>query len=186
MRNFLILIFALGFVSLQAQCHKKASNHSARNVSYTYHADDIVDIALASDDFSTLVAAVKAADLVATLKSDGPFTLFAPTNAAFDKLPDGTVASLLEPKNKSALAGVLTYHVISGEFSATDIVKAIQLGGGQANLKTVQGGKLVAKMSGDNVILVDEKGGKSVIAKTDIEASNGIIHVIDTVVLPKG
>lgn len=186
MRNFLILIFALGFVSLQAQCHNKSNSHSARNVSYTYHSDDIVDIALASDDFSTLVAAVKAADLVSTLKSDGPFTLFAPTNAAFDKLPDGTVASLLEPKNKSALAGVLTYHVISGEFSATDIVKAIQLGGGQANLKTVQGGKLVAKLSGDNVILVDEKGGKSVIANTDIEASNGIIHVIDTVVLPKG
>ncbi|MEM0994557.1 MAG: fasciclin domain-containing protein, partial [Bacteroidota bacterium] len=102
MRNFLIVIFALMVTGLQAQCHK--NNSSARNVSYTYHTDDIVDIAASSDDFSTLVAAVKAADLVGTLKSSGPFTVFAPTNAAFDKLPDGTVASLLEPANKSTLA----------------------------------------------------------------------------------
>ncbi|MEM9849277.1 MAG: fasciclin domain-containing protein [Bacteroidota bacterium] len=183
MRNFLIVIFALMVTGLQAQCHK--NNSSARNVSYTYHTDDIVDIAASSDDFSTLVAAVKAADLVGTLKSSGPFTVFAPTNAAFDKLPDGTVASLLEPSNKSTLASILTYHVVSGKFGAADIINAIKLGGGTANLKTVQGGKLIAKISGNNVILVDEKGGKSVIAKTDLEASNGYIHVIDTVVLPK-
>ncbi|MEM9888345.1 MAG: fasciclin domain-containing protein [Bacteroidota bacterium] len=183
MRNFLIVIFALAVTGLQAQCHKSSSN--ARNVSYTYQTNDIVDIAASSDDFSTLVAAVKAADLVETLKSDGPFTVFAPTNAAFDKLPDGTVASLLEPNNKKTLVSILTYHVISGEFGAADIVNAIKLGGGTATLKTVQGGKLLAKMSSNNVILVDEKGGKSIIAKTDLEASNGYIHVIDTVVLPE-
>jgi uncharacterized surface protein with fasciclin (FAS1) repeats len=146
---------------------------------------DIVDIAVGSKDHTTLVAAVKAAGLVETLKSAGPFTVFAPTNAAFDKLPAGTVATLVKPENKATLTAILTYHVVAGKFSATDVVAAIKAGNGTATLTTVQGGKLKASLNGSSVILTDEKGGTSTVIVADLNATNGVIHVIDTVILPK-
>jgi uncharacterized surface protein with fasciclin (FAS1) repeats len=145
---------------------------------------DVVDIAIGSKDHTTLVAAVKAADLVATLKSEGPFTVFAPTNAAFDKLPKGTVANLLKPESKEALAGILTYHVVAGKLDAAAVVKAIKDGKGKAVLTTVNGAKLTATLNGKSVILTDAKGGKSKVLVTDLMGSNGIVHVIDTVLLP--
>jgi len=147
---------------------------------------DIVDNAVNSADHTTLVAAVKAAGLVDTLKGAGPFTVFAPTNAAFKGLPAGTVETLLKPENKAQLVKVLTYHVVSGKYTADDIVKAIQKGGGKAELKTVAGGTLVAELNGPkNVILKDESGNTASISTYDVLQSNGVIHVIDRVVLPK-
>jgi len=145
----------------------------------------IVDVAVGSKDHTTLVAAVKAADLVATLQSAGPFTVFAPTNAAFAKLPAGTVEFLLKAENKATLAKILTYHVISGSFNATAVVKAIKDGGGSVTLKTVSGGNLVASIKEGKVILTDEKGATSTVVATDLAANNGLIHVVDAVVLPK-
>lgn len=148
-------------------------------------AADIVDTAASAADFSTLVTAVKAADLVDTLKSKGPFTVFAPTNAAFAKLPAGTVETLLKPENKGMLTSILTYHVVPGKLMAADVVAAITAGGGKAEVTTVQGGKLTLSMMGDTVMLRDAKGGKSHVRAADLGTSNGVIHVIDTVVLPK-
>ena len=145
----------------------------------------IVDVAVGSKDHTTLVAAVKAADLVATLQSAGPFTVFAPTNAAFAKLPAGTVEYLLKAENKATLAKILTYHVIAGSFNATAVVKAIKDGGGSVTLKTVSGGNLVASIKEGKVILTDEKGAISTVVATDLAANNGLIHVVDAVVLPK-
>lgn len=145
----------------------------------------IVDVAVGSADHTTLVAAVKAADLVATLQSAGPFTVFAPTNAAFAKLPKGTVESLLKPENKATLAKILTYHVVAGNLNATAVLKAIKDGGGSVTLKTVSGGSLVASIKAGKVILTDEKGGVSTVVATDLAASNGVVHVVDSVVLPK-
>jgi len=145
----------------------------------------IVDIAVGSKDHTTLVAALKAADLVATLQSAGPFTVFAPTNAAFGKLPAGTVETLLKPENKATLAKILTYHVVAGNLNATAVLKAIKDGGGSVTLKTVSGGSLVASIKEGKVILTDEKGGVSTVVATDLAGSNGVIHVIDSVVLPK-
>ena len=144
----------------------------------------IVDIAVGSPDHTTLVAAVKAADLVGTLQSAGPFTVFAPVNGAFDKLPAGTVATLLKPENKSMLAKILTYHVVAGNLDSKAVVAAIKKGNGKVELTTVSGGKLWAMMDGKNVVLKDEKGGKSTITAVDLKGSNGVIHVIDSVVLP--
>ncbi len=146
---------------------------------------DIVDVAVSSKDHTTLVAAVKAADLVGTLKGDGPFTVFAPTNGAFDALPKGTVSTLLKPENKTKLTAVLTYHVVAGNFKAADVIKAIKKSDGEFTIKTVQGGTLVAMIKDGNVVLKDENGGISKITATDLNASNGVIHVIDNVVLPK-
>ena len=146
---------------------------------------DIVDIAAGSDDHTTLVAAVKAADLVTTLKSAGPFTVFAPTNDAFDKLPEGTVANLLKPENKSQLAKILTYHVVSGNLDATAVLDAIKKGDGKVILTTVSGGKLTASLDMGKVKLNDESGNSAFVTVTDLKGSNGVIHVIDTVVLPK-
>lgn len=145
----------------------------------------IVDIAVGSTDHTTLVAAVKAADLVATLQSAGPFTVFAPTNAAFGKLPAGTVESLVKPENKAVLTKILTYHVIAGNFNASAVVKAINDGGGKAVLKTVSGGSITASLKDGKVILTDEKGGVATVVAADLNASNGVIHVVDAVVLPK-
>lgn len=145
----------------------------------------VVDIAVGSKDHTTLVAAVKAADLVATLQSAGPFTVFAPTNAAFAKLPAGTVESLLKPENKATLTKILTYHVIAGSFNAAAVVKAIKDGGGSVSLKTVSGGNLVASIKAGKVILTDEKGAIATVIATDLKADNGLVHVIDAVVLPK-
>jgi uncharacterized surface protein with fasciclin (FAS1) repeats len=146
---------------------------------------DIVDNAVNSKDHTTLVAAVKAAGLVDTLKSAGPFTVFAPTNAAFGALPAGTVDTLLKPENKSALTGVLTYHVVAGKMDAAAISKAIADGKGEAKLKTVAGGTLTAKSSGGKVMVMDEKGGSANVTIADVYQSNGVIHVVDKVLLPK-
>ncbi|HSK12332.1 MAG TPA: fasciclin domain-containing protein, partial [Phnomibacter sp.] len=148
-------------------------------------AQTIVDVAVGSSDHSTLVAAVKAAGLVETLQGSGPFTVFAPVNAAFEKLPAGTVETLLKPENKGLLTAVLTYHVVAGNLDAAAVVKAIEDGGGKATVTTVQGGKLTAAIEGGKVVLTDAKGGKSTVTATDLKGSNGIIHVIDTVVLPQ-
>lgn len=145
---------------------------------------DVVDIAIGSADHTTLVAAVKAADLVATLKGAGPFTVFAPTNAAFDKLPEGTVANLLKPENKAQLAKILTYHVISGNIEASAVLAAIKSGKGTAVLTTVSGDKLTASLDKGKVKLTDAKGNASYVTATDLKGSNGVVHVIDTVVLP--
>ncbi len=146
---------------------------------------DIVDVAVGSEAHTTLVAALQAADLVTTLKSKGPFTVFAPTNEAFAKLPEGTVETLLKTENKGALAGVLTYHVVAGTFDAKAVLAAIQKGKGKVVLTTVAGGKLTAAIENGSVVLTDENGGKATVTATDLKASNGIIHVIDAVVLHK-
>jgi len=145
---------------------------------------DIVDNAVNSADHTTLVAAVKAAGLVDTLKSAGPFTVFAPTNEAFDKLPAGTVDTLLKPENKDMLTKILTYHVVAGRLSAGDIKKMIKAGNGKAELKTVSGGSLWAMEHGGKIMLQDEKGGMSTITIPNVFQSNGVIHVVDTVVMP--
>ncbi|MEO9470176.1 fasciclin domain-containing protein [Parasphingorhabdus sp.] len=144
----------------------------------------IVDVAVGNENFSTLVTAVTAAGLGETLNGDGPFTVFAPTNDAFAKVDADTLASLLTPEKKDDLAGLLTYHVVAGKVMAADVVKAIADGGGTATLTTVQGAPLKASLDGENVILEDAAGGKSTIIMTDVEASNGVIHAIDTVVMP--
>jgi uncharacterized surface protein with fasciclin (FAS1) repeats len=155
------------------------------SVSAFSQKNDVVDIAISSADHTTLVAAVKAADLVATLKSAGPFTVFAPTNAAFAKLPAGTVESLLKPENKAQLAKILTYHVVSGNLDAAAVVAAIEEGKGKVVLTTVSGGKLTASMDSGKVKLTDESGNSAFVTATDLKGSNGVIHVIDGVVLPK-
>ena len=145
---------------------------------------DVVDIAISSKDHTTLVAAVQAADLVATLKGKGPFTVFAPTNAAFGKLPNGTVESLLKPESKATLAGILTYHVVAGNIDAAAVLAAIEKGKGKAVLTTVNGEKLTASLDGKNVVLTDAKGGKTTVTTVDLKGSNGVVHVIDAVLLP--
>jgi uncharacterized surface protein with fasciclin (FAS1) repeats len=150
-----------------------------------YPKKNIVENAVNSKDHTTLVAAVKAAGLVDALMGAGPFTVFAPVNAAFDKLPAGTVETLLKPENKAALAGVLTYHVLAGKFDAKSVTDAIKKGNGKAVFTTVSGGKLTASKKGKDVMLTDENGGMSKITIADVFQSNGVIHVIDSVVLPK-
>ncbi len=149
-----------------------------------YANKNIVENAVNSADHTTLVAAVKAAGLVDTLEGAGPFTVFAPTNDAFSKLPAGTVDSLLKPENKDQLVKVLTYHVVAGKVSSKDLVKMIKAGHGKAELKTVEGGKLIAALHGGKVMLTDEKGGMATVTIADVYQSNGVIHVIDSVVLP--
>jgi uncharacterized surface protein with fasciclin (FAS1) repeats len=149
-----------------------------------YASKNIVQNAMNSKDHTTLVAAVKAAGLVATLEGKGPFTVFAPTNEAFDKLPNGTVETLVKPENKEKLTSILTYHVVSGKVTAEKLAEKIKAGGGKAELKTVNGETLTAKMDGDSVELVDEKGGMSKVTIADVMQSNGVIHVIDTVLMP--
>lgn len=147
---------------------------------------NIVENAVNSKDHTTLVAAVKAAGLVETLASAGPFTVFAPTNDAFENLPEGTVATLLKPENKVTLTKVLTYHVISGTYTSADLMKLIKKGNGKATLKTVSGDELYFSMNGPSNLLVwDEKGGSANIIVRDVMQSNGVIHSIDSVVLPK-
>jgi uncharacterized surface protein with fasciclin (FAS1) repeats len=150
-----------------------------------YPSKNIIENAVNSKDHTTLVAAVKAAGLVETLSGPGPFTVFAPTNKAFDKLPKGTVETLVKPENKTTLTNILTYHVVAGKMSAADLMKAIKDGGGKATLKTVNGGTLTAMMKGSKKIeLTDAKGGMSTVTIADVNQSNGVIHVIDTVLMP--
>ncbi|SFP44353.1 Uncaracterized surface protein containing fasciclin (FAS1) repeats [Variovorax sp. PDC80] len=149
-----------------------------------YPTKDIVDNAVNSKDHTTLVAAVKAAGLVDTLKSPGPFTVFAPTNAAFAALPPGTVDTLLKPENKGTLTTVLTYHVVPGRMDSAALMNAIKAGGGKAVLKTASGGTLTAMMSGSNVLVTDAKGGTAMVTIADVYQSNGVIHVVNKVLLP--
>jgi uncharacterized surface protein with fasciclin (FAS1) repeats len=149
-----------------------------------YPAKNIVENAVNSQDHTTLVAAVKAAGLVDTLEGPGPFTVFAPTNEAFAKLPAGTVDTLLMPANKDQLVKVLTYHVVPGKVTSKDLVKLIKKGGGKAELRTVSGGTLTASLDMGKVVLTDEKGGMATVTIADVYQSNGVIHVIDSVALP--
>ena len=151
-----------------------------------YRTKNIVENAVNSADHTTLVAAVKAAGLVDTLAGKGPFTVFAPTNAAFDKLPAGTVQTLLLPENKGMLTKVLTYHVVAGKYDSKKLAQLIKKGGGEARLTTVSGGTLTARMNGMNGIsLTDEKGGTSNVTTANVYQSNGVIHVVDTVLMPR-
>ena len=149
-----------------------------------YKTKNIVENAMNSQDHTTLVAAVKAAGLVETLQGKGPFTVFAPTNAAFGMLPAGTVDTLVMPENKAMLTKILTYHVVAGNMDSKKIMKAIKKGNGKAMLKTVSGGTLTATMEGNNLILTDEKGGRSKVTIANVKQSNGVIHVVDTVLMP--
>ncbi len=166
-----------------------AAGASADGISYVggaamYPTKTIVGNAVNSPDHTTLVAAVKAADLVDTLSGAGPFTVFAPTNAAFGKLPAGTVDTLVLPQNKSTLQSVLTYHVVPGRVTASELVAMIQSSGGRATLKTVQGAPLYASMMGSTVMLTDAKGNTGHVTQGDVMQSNGVIHVVDTVLMP--
>ena len=188
-RSRLLAVAALAaFATVPATAHdhaKPAKPAKATKAATPMAAETIAAKAASLPDFSTLVTAVQAAGLVDTLNSAGPFTVFAPTNAAFGKLPAGTVATLVRPENKGTLTTVLTYHVVPGRILAADVVKAVKAGGGKASLTTVQGGKLTAQYDRHGaLVLMDEKGGTSKITATDINQSNGVIHVIDTVVMP--
>ena len=180
-KKIAVLLFGLVTLAVSAMAGSKNPVVGGQEM---YPTKDIIDNAVNSADHTTLVAAVKAAGLVDTLKGAGPFTVFAPTNAAFAKLATGTVENLLKPENKDTLTKVLTYHVVAGRLSARDLKKQIKAGNGQAVLKTVSGGTLVVMMQGENVVLKDEKGGVSTITIPNVFQSNGVIHVVDTVVLP--
>lgn len=151
-----------------------------------YATKNIIENAVNSKDHTTLVAAVKAADLVETLQTKGPFTVFAPTNAAFDNLPAGTVETLLKPENKKLLQTILTYHVVAGRMGAKEILMAIKAGNGKAMLKTVSGGTLTASQKDGMVYITDENGNEAQVTIADVNQSNGVIHVINAVVTPKG
>lgn len=179
-------VFALAACSSEAPSASvdEGSTDAMMDSAETAEPGTVVDVAVGNPDFSTLVTAVTAADLGATLAGEGPFTVFAPTNAAFDKVDPDTLSALLTPEKKDDLTGLLTYHVVAGKLMAADVVKAITDGGGTATLTTVQGAPLKATLDGDSVILEDAAGGKSTVIMTDVDASNGVIHAIDTVVMP--
>jgi uncharacterized surface protein with fasciclin (FAS1) repeats len=181
-RNFVAVAVALmfGFSSLHASAQKDPMVGGAA----MYPTKNIVENAVNSKDHTTLVAAVKAAGLVDTLEGPGPFTVFAPTNEAFDKLPAGTVDTLLKPDNLDQLKKILTYHVVAGKMTSKDIAKAIKAGGGKAVLTTVEGGKLTAMMDGGKLVLTDEKGGTSTVTIANVIQSNGDILVVDKVLMP--
>ena len=175
----IVSVFALNFS--YAQMEKTVEVGGAA----MYPSKNIVENAVNSKDHTTLVAAVKAAGLVETLESAGPFTVFAPTNEAFDMLPKGTVETLLKPENKDKLTGILTYHVVAGRIGSKELADLIEAGNGKAELKKVAGGKLWAMMKGKEIILKDENGGMSAVTIKDVNQSNGVIHVVDHVLLPK-
>ncbi|MBT8233220.1 MAG: fasciclin domain-containing protein [Saprospiraceae bacterium] len=179
------IILSLSFILLSNLAIAQCGSHSKTSNASWNHQSDLVDIVSGSNDFTTLTVALKTAGLVKTLQGDGPFTVFAPTNSAFAKLPDGTVATLLKPENKSQLSKILTYHVVEGRFTARDIINAIKSSDGSFEVKAVSGDRLTASIQNDTVILTDENGNKSAVLKTDLDSSNGIAHVIDSVVLPQ-
>ena len=182
MRAALFAVAAAGLAAgAQAEMHAKTVMVGGAPM---YPTKNIVENAANSKDHTTLVAAVKAAGLVDTLSGPGPFTVFAPTNKAFDKLPAGTVATLVKPENKDTLTKILTYHVISGAMTSKDIAAAIKAGGGKATLTTVQGETLTAAMHGGKLMLTDAKGGMSTVTIANVTQSNGVIHVVDTVLMP--
>ena len=182
----LVTALGLGFAAPVALAPAYAQEKTVEvGGSPMYPSKDIIDNAVNSKDHTTLVAAVKAAGLVDTLKSAGPFTVFAPVNAAFAALPAGTVDTLLKPENKPMLTGILTYHVVAGKMSAADLQAAIKAGGGKASLTTVQGGKLTAtETAPGKIMLTDAKGGMAMVTIADVNQKNGVIHVIDHVLLP--
>jgi uncharacterized surface protein with fasciclin (FAS1) repeats len=191
LKTFSVLLL-LGVIA--TSCGKKKEADSAAMTDSTAVSMDttvveetpnIVGVASANADFSTLVTAVKAAGLVETLSGDGPFTVFAPNNAAFAKLPAGTVDGLLKPENVEKLKAVLTYHVVAGKFDAATVTDAINKNNGKYSVKTVQGGTIVLSLMDGKVMLTDEKGGSAMIILADLAASNGVIHAIDSVVMPK-
>ena len=180
-RNFLaVAILTVGFV-FTSNAQKTVMVGGAA----MYPNKNIVENAVNSKDHTTLVAAVTAAGLVETLQSSGPFTVFAPTNAAFDKLPAGTVETLVKPENKKTLQTILTYHVVAGKLDSKAIAKAIKMGNGKAMMKTVSGGTLTFWMDGKDLYISDEMGNKSMVTIADVYQSNGVIHVVDTVLMPK-
>ncbi len=181
--SLMVLLTIAAFANQEAFGQMKDSNPMVGGAAMM-RSMNIVDNAMNSADHTTLVAAVKAAGLVETLKSKGPFTVFAPTNAAFDKLPTGTVETLVKPENKAMLTKILTYHVLAGKFDSKAIAKRIKAGGGTAKFKTVSGGKLWASMSGNSLVLKDEKGGTSTVSIGNVYQSNGVIHEVDTVLMP--
>lgn len=180
----IVLTLGVTFSASAQEMGMKSDGNPMVGGAAMYKAKNIVENAVNSKDHTTLVAAVKAAGLVDTLMSAGPFTVFAPVNSAFDKLPAGTVETLLKPENKDTLTKILTYHVVAGNIDSKAVAKAIKAGNGKAELTTVAGGKLWAMMDGKNVVLIDEKGGKAIVTIADVRQSNGVIHVIDTVLLP--
>ncbi|MFZ1798221.1 MAG: fasciclin domain-containing protein [Chitinophagaceae bacterium] len=179
-----IKAFGIGVLALFLANSSMAQNKMVGGAEM-YPTKNIVENAVNSKDHTTLVAAVKAAGLVETLQSAGPFTVFAPTNEAFNMLPKGTVETLLKPENKSKLTAVLTYHVVAGKLSSMDLMKMVKDGNGKATLKTVEGENLYITMKGKNLMVTDESGGMAKITIADVNQSNGMIHVIDKVLLPK-
>lgn len=157
---------------------------TVQNTKAQMNSKSIVEIASSTADFSTLVTALKAADLVGALQGDGPFTVFAPLNSGFAKIDSETLNSLLEPENKDQLSAILTYHVVAGKLTAADVAKALEAGKGKVELTTLNGATLTAVSKDGGIYLMDQKGNYSMIAKTDVMASNGVIHVINDVVMP--
>ena len=184
MKKIIVAAFALVAIAFAPKAFSQTKNPMVGGAAM-YATKNIVENAVNSKDHTTLVAAVKAAGLVETLASAGQFTVFAPTNAAFDKLPAGTVGNLVKPENKATLTKILTYHVLAGKFSAAAIKAAIKKGKGTATFTTVSGGKLKASLVGKKVKLTDENGGTAYVTIADVNQSNGVIHVIDSVVTPK-
>ncbi len=188
---FFMLLLAVASIAAASQSTRAQMMSDSKNMNpmvggaAMLRTMDIIDNAVNSTDHTTLVAAVKAADLVATLKGEGPFTVFAPTNAAFEKLPAGTVETLVQPENKAMLTKILTYHVLAGKFDSNAIAKRIKAGRGSASFKTVSGDTLTARMHGNSLVLRDEKGGSSTVSIANVYQSNGVIHVVDTVLLPR-
>ncbi len=183
MRTFLTVLALAAFSSLPSVSRAQAGTKMVGGEAM-YPTKDIIDNAVNSKDHTTLVAAVKAAGLVETLKGKGPFTVFAPTNEAFAALPASTLDNLLKPENKAMLAGILTYHVVAGNMDGAALAKAIKAGKGTATLTTVNGGKLWASMSGKDIMIKDEKGNVAKVTISDVKQSNGVIHVVDKVLMP--
>ena len=182
-----LLLFLSLFIASLGFAQNKMMKEDTKMVggAAMYPSKNIVENAVNSKDHTTLVTAVKAAGLVEVLQSEGPFTVFAPTNAAFDKLPEGTVATLVKPENKEQLQTILKYHVVSGKWNAKAIAKLIKKGDGKAMIKTVSGGTLTAWTKGNDVYVTDENGNSAKVTIADVNQSNGVIHVVDTVLLPK-
>ena len=186
LKKLTVAVLAVAFISTSTFANNTESRNGKEVVTENKKEEKtIVGVAAGNDSFTTLVAAVKAAGLVDVLNGNGPFTVFAPVNGAFDKLPKGTVATLLKPENKKLLTAILTYHVVAGKFDAKAVIGAIKANNGKFTVTTVQGGKLTASLNNGKVILTDVKGNTSTVVITDVKASNGIVHAIDSVVMPK-
>ena len=181
----MVLLAVASITAASEQARAQMDDNPMVGGAAMFKSKDIVDNAVNSADHTTLVAAVKAAGLVETLKGKGPFTVFAPVNAAFDKLPAGTVDTLLKPENKGMLTNILTYHVLAGRFDSNAIAKKIKADNGKAWLKAVNGGTLTAWMDGNSIVISDEKGGQSRVTIANVYQSNGVIHIVDSVLLPK-